>query len=33
MTPPKTQLESWAVLAAVVDEGGFLHSANKLHKS
>jgi len=33
MTLARTQLENWAVLAAVVDEGGFLHAANKLHRS
>ncbi|MEP7313364.1 MAG: LysR family transcriptional regulator [Pseudomonadota bacterium] len=29
----RTQLENWAVLAAVVDEGGFQHAADTLHKS
>jgi DNA-binding transcriptional LysR family regulator len=29
----KTTLEQWAVLAAVVDEGGFAQAANALHRS
>jgi DNA-binding transcriptional LysR family regulator len=30
---PKTTLEQWAVLAAVVDEGGFAQAATTLHRS
>lgn len=30
---PKTTLEQWAVLAAVVDEGGFAQAAAALHRS
>ena len=30
---PRTTLEQWAVLAAVVDEGGFAQAAAALHRS
>lgn len=30
---PKTSIEQWAVLAAVVDHGGFAQAAEKLHRS
>jgi len=30
---PKTSLEQWAVLAAVVDEGGYAQAAAALHRS
>jgi len=30
---PKTSLEQWAVLAAIVDQGGFAQAAQKLHRS
>lgn len=30
---PKTSLEQWAILAAVVDEGGYAQAAETLHKS
>lgn len=30
---PKTSVEQWAVLAAVVDQGGFAQAAQKLHRS
>jgi DNA-binding transcriptional LysR family regulator len=30
---PRTTLEQWAVLAAVVDRGGFAQAANALHRS
>lgn len=30
---PKTSLEQWAILAAVVDEGGYAQAAEALHKS
>lgn len=33
MRLPKTSLEQWAVLAAVVDQGGFAQAAAVLHKS
>jgi DNA-binding transcriptional LysR family regulator len=33
MTLPKTTLEQWAVLAAVVDKGGFAQAARALHRS
>lgn len=33
MSLPRTTLEQWAVLAAVVDEGGFAQAAERLHKS
>jgi len=33
MAPPKTTLEQWAVLAAVVDKGGFAQAAVALHRS
>jgi DNA-binding transcriptional LysR family regulator len=33
MNPPRTTLEQWAVLAAVVDEGGFAQAAAVLHRS
>lgn len=33
MTIPRTSLEQWAVLAAVVDEGGFAQAATVLNKS
>ena len=33
MSLPKTTLEQWAVLAAVVDEGGFAQAAEALHRS
>jgi DNA-binding transcriptional LysR family regulator len=33
MTIPKTSLEQWAVLAAVVDEGGFAQAAVTLNRS
>jgi DNA-binding transcriptional LysR family regulator len=29
----RTTLDQWAVLAAVIDEGGFRHAASKLHRS
>ena len=30
---PRTTLEQWAVLAAVVDRGGFAQAASALHRS
>src|SRR5579872_3485711 len=33
MNLPKTTLEQWAVLAAVVDAGGFAQAAAELHRS
>ncbi len=33
MALAKTSLEQWAVLAAVVDTGGFAHAAQRLHRS
>ena len=33
MTLAKTSLEQWAVLAAVVDAGGFAQAAHRLHRS
>ncbi len=33
MRLPRTSLEQWAVLAAVVDQGSFAHAAAALHKS
>lgn len=33
MNFPKTTLEQWAVLAAVVDEGGFAQAASVMHRS
>ncbi len=33
MALPRTTLEQWAVLAAVIDEGGFAQAAEALHKS
>jgi DNA-binding transcriptional LysR family regulator len=33
MGPPRTSIEQWAVLAAVVDHGGFAQAAEKLHRS
>src|SRR5215472_11068659 len=30
---PKTSLEQWAVLAAVIDQGGFAQAAAALHRS
>lgn len=33
MSLPRTTLEQWAVLAAVVDEGGFAQAAEALHRS
>lgn len=33
MAGPKTSLEQWAVLAAVVDHGGYAQAAQALHKS
>lgn len=33
MTLPRTSLEQWAVLAAVVDQGGFAQAAQALHRS
>ena len=30
---PKTSLEQWAVLAAVVDQGGYAQAAAALHRS
>ena len=33
MKPPKSSLEQWAVLAAVVDEGGYAQAAAALHRS
>ena len=33
MNLPKTTLEQWAVLAAVVDEGGFAQAAAVLNRS
>jgi DNA-binding transcriptional LysR family regulator len=33
MAIPKTSLEQWAVLAAVVDQGGFAQAAQTLHRS
>ena len=33
MTRPKTTLEQWAVLASVVDRGGFAAAAQALHRS
>ena len=32
MAIAKTSLEHWAVLVAVVDEGGFQQAARKLHR-
>ena len=32
-TLAKTTLEQWAVLAAVVDQGGFAQAARALHRS
>jgi DNA-binding transcriptional LysR family regulator len=32
-TIPRTTLEQWAVLAAVVDRGGFAQAANAIHRS
>jgi DNA-binding transcriptional LysR family regulator len=31
--PPKTSLEQWAVLTAVVDQGGYAQAASALHRS
>jgi DNA-binding transcriptional LysR family regulator len=33
MKPPKTSLEQWAVLAEVVDAGGYAQAASRLYKS
>ncbi len=33
MSLPRTTLEQWAVLAAVIDEGGFAQAAGMLHRS
>lgn len=33
MSLPRTTLEQWAVLAAVIDEGGFAQAAKRLNKS
>ena len=33
MALPKTSLEQWAVLAAIVDRGGFAQAADALHRS
>jgi len=33
MAVPKTSLEQWAVLAAIVDRGGFAQAAEALHRS
>ena len=33
MAIPRSSLEQWAVLAAVVDEGGFAPAATALHRS
>lgn len=33
MTLPRTSIEQWAVLAAVVDHGGFAQAAEALHRS
>lgn len=33
MRLPRTSIEQWAVLAAVIDEGSFARAAEKLHKS
>ena len=33
MTLPRTAVEQWAVLAAVVDQGGFAQAAQALHRS
>ena len=33
MTLPRTTLEQWAVLAAVIDRGGFAQAAQALHRS
>lgn len=33
MRLPKTSIEQWAVLAAVVDHGGFAQAAGRLHRS
>src|ERR1700733_2049386 len=33
MTLPRTTLEQWAVLAAVIDRGGFAQAARVLHRS
>lgn len=33
MTTPKTSLDQWAVLAAVIDHGGYAQAAAALHKS
>src|SRR5579859_6636604 len=33
MQLPRTTLEQWAVLAAVVDQGSFAQAASALHKS
>ena len=33
MSLPRTTLEQWAVLAAVIDRGGFAQAAAALHRS
>jgi DNA-binding transcriptional LysR family regulator len=33
MSPPRSTLEQWAVLAAVIDRGGFAQAAQALHRS
>jgi DNA-binding transcriptional LysR family regulator len=33
MSPPRTHLEQWAVLATVIDRGGFAPAAQALHRS
>src|SRR3984957_17236493 len=33
MSLPRTTLEQWAVLAAVIDRGGFAQAAASLHRS
>ena len=33
MALPKTSVEQWAVLAAIVDRGGFAQAADELHRS
>jgi DNA-binding transcriptional LysR family regulator len=33
MASPRTSIEQWAILAAVVDQGGFAQAAEKLHRS